>query len=350
MRPLDRMRALFRGDRPDRPVAVVHWWGSYKFEFASKYGIDSVGTSLADVDSFFYDAMQPGWIHLGSGAPRDGWTDVNAATREELLPAVQKLDSEQAIDDFVAAHAITADDVLESGVYEHVGTMSERYGDEALIVVNEGNPVCQVFDPFGILGFESGLIALMEKPHMVARLIDGLYVARRPWVEALATLGCHAYLGSETYVAADTISPECFRGVVLPALTSFYSHVRRTGLHPLVYFLGDLNPLIPDLNTLDVDALLVEESKKGFVIDVGRIRSRLDRRIVLFGNVDSISGLLLGSREDIIREARRQIEAAGDGPFVTANGSPIAPGTSPIKLRALLDGGSRLYGKTTVTR
>jgi uroporphyrinogen-III decarboxylase len=81
---------------------------------------------------------------------------------------------------------------------------------------------------------------------------------------------------------------------------------------------------------------MIEESKKGFVLDPVSIRRALPERIVLFGNVDS-QILRFGTGREIREAVRRQARAGGHGPFVHINGSPICPGTPPDSIRAFLD-------------
>ncbi len=119
---------------------------------------------------------------------------------------------------------------------------------------------------------------------------------------------------------------------------SFYSQVRETGLLGIGYFLGDVRPNMTFINSLDMAGLMIEESKKTFILDPMEIRKMLRPEVCLFGNVDSL--LLKGGGPDRIREeVRRQKAAAEFGPFVMANGSPIIIGTPPGNLDAFLDEG-----------
>jgi uroporphyrinogen-III decarboxylase len=87
----------------------------------------------------------------------------------------------------------------------------------------------------------------------------------------------------------------------------------------------------------------VEESKKGFELSIPTIRERLAGRLSLFGNVDSLVLLHDGSPEDVRRAVAAQARGAGPG-FVTANGSPITPGTPPANVDALIAAGKALPG------
>lgn len=337
------MRNTFAGKETDFLPVAPHWWGDYKFELADKSVADAARrgetrsyATLAEVDMLLFETFAPDWFHLGAGCPKPGWDDPKARQRKALLPELRRLESPAAVDEFVELSTYTKDEIHESGVYEHVKTISARYGDSAFIALNEGNPVCEVLDPHGIIGFEEGLIALAEKPALMERLIFGLYDARLHCMEALADNGGHAYVGSETFISADLISPSMFRSVIFPALKHFYHETRKRGLEPISYFLGDVIPLIGDINEFDITVLLVEESKKNFQLDVVDIRKRLRENITLFGNLDSIYCMLRGTPEDVTQETRRQMRAAEYGRFVMANGSPLTPSTPVENLHAMV--------------
>jgi uroporphyrinogen-III decarboxylase len=105
----------------------------------------------------------------------------------------------------------------------------------------------------------------------------------------------------------------------------------------VTYFLGDVNPLLPDIAEMGVMGLMVEESKKAFTLDVIEIRKRLDERVALFGNVDSIHHLLHGTPQAAAAESRRQCKAADYGPFVLMNGSPLCYDTPAENIHAMLN-------------
>jgi uroporphyrinogen-III decarboxylase len=94
-------------------------------------------------------------------------------------------------------------------------------------------------------------------------------------------------------------------------------------------------PVLEDLAGIGIRGLLVEETKKGFTLDVATIRAALAGRVCVFGNVDSLELLRHGRAETVEAEVRRQAHGAGPG-FVTANGSPVTPGTPVENVRALL--------------
>lgn len=346
MNSKELMKAVFRGEGTERVPVAPHWWGTYKFqtaglaasfEEADQLATETKGDCLVEVNGRFYEEFHPDWFHLGTPYLSVLFDDHRQREINRVLQAVRRLESKQVIDEYLALIRPSEEQIRASGLYDHVRPLVQKYGDRVMIAVNEGNPVCDVLDPHGLIGFIEGLVALTEKPGLMGRLIYGLYEGRLQYMKVLASYGCHAYVGSETYVAADLIAPAMYRDMVFPAHQRFYREVRKLGMEPIIYFLGDIVPLIEYINQLDVTALMVEESKKSFILDVVEIRKKLAEHITLFGNLDSVEILLRGSAQQVKEETRRQLQAAQYGQFVMANGSPIAFDTPRANLRAMID-------------
>ena len=338
----ERMLAAFRGERTDSIPVSPHAWGLYKFQlagvvhgFEDEKRLDGMSAAeLASVDALFYETFQPDMLHLGEHAPPRGG---NLDEEKELLREIRRTFSLSAIERFVDLHSPSAEQVRADGRYDHVRILSRELGGSVFIAVNEGNPVCDVFDPHGILGFEEGLPALIESPQAVAALLNGLYGRRLDAMRVLKESGADAYIGSESYCSADLINPRVYRDVIFPAQRAFYSAVGQLGLVPITYFLGDIRPLVGDIGRLGVRGLMIEESKKGFTLDVAAVRSRLPAEIVLFGNLDSVHVLLPDAPAAVRAETARQIRRARGKAFVMANGSPIALNTPVENVGAMVD-------------
>lgn len=345
MNSKERMFNLFNGKEIDMIPAAPHWWGLYKFQLAGiaagyenehncwKYN----GQKLADVDALFYETFKPDWFHLScgySGAVRDEYKEKKA---RELKQRVKELESKSVIDEYLELVYMTENEIKNTHMYDHVKILSSKYGDEVFIAMNEGNPICGVLDPHGTVGFEEGLVALIKKPDLMEYLIFREYELMLEKIKVLKEYGCHGYIGSETYCTPDLISPNTYRDLIFPAQKYFYKKVGEMGIVPIVYFLGDIIPLISYINKLGAAALLVEEPKKTFSLDIVEIRQKLAEDITLFGNLDSIYTLLHGTREDVVAETKKQLEAANYGRFVMANGCPIAFYTPKENIEAMIE-------------
>jgi hypothetical protein len=367
LRPIsskDRLLNVLAGERTDLPPVVFHSWGDYKVEFAGfhpKFQRYVSDRELMGIERAFYERFRPDWMHLGSAPQRRFWArsrrvegnrafirsrdgtqwieiqdDYSLAADSSDTPSSGgrppfSLESKAAIDDYYAAFVSTEDDILKSGRFNHMKYLADMYGDRVLIAINDGlNGWIPGYS------FEDSLVACIEKPDLAAYTVFKICERFLTDVRAAKAAGAHAYIFSEGYGGSlCLLSPELEERVEGDAKRWFYSEVRKIGLLPIGYWLGDVRPNMRLINSLDMAGLMIEEDKKGFTLDPVEIRRMLRTEICLFGNVDS--ALLLRGMPDAIRSAvRRQLKAAAEGPFVLANGSPIVIGTPPENLDAYM--------------
>jgi uroporphyrinogen-III decarboxylase len=332
--------------KPTEQIPVTpHWWGLYKFELAGHIddyyseaaAWDIYGEELADVDSVFYEEFKPDMLHLSTSASKIKDSDAVRKEKDRILKAVRSLESYSVIDEYIQANYPDKEEVIKSGVFDHVRILSDRYGQESVLMLNEGNPICWILDPDGCVGFEDGLIAMLEKPDKMEYLIHRSYEALLPRIVALKEMGADGYIGSETYCSADIMSPKLYHDLIFEAQKKFYNELCKIGLIPVTYFTGDIIPLLDDIKELGVKGLMVEESKKSFTLDIASIYERLEGQVCLFGNLDSVYALQLGTVDDVICETRRQISACNRGGFIMANGCPISFDTPAENIHAMID-------------
>lgn len=321
----------------ERTAVTPHWWGLYKFEIAlgmkdyseeyKAWGLDA--ESLAKIDSEFYELFKPDIFHLTTAPSVTPFSEERNRRIWDSLEKIKNSLSCPDIDAYINAIYQSDDEIAESGVFSHVTILREKYPD-VFIAVNEGNPICSILDPYGIIGFERGLIALKENPGFMAELTYKLYEAVLPRMRALKAAGADGYIGSETYCSCDLISPDTYKNLIFPAQKYFYTETKKAGLYPFVYYCGEIFPILDYICELGADALLVEEAKKNFRLEIGEIYKKIDGRMTLFGNLDSVDILQKGTKDDVRKETARQIRACGNGRFIMANGCPVSFST-PIE-------------------
>jgi len=387
------MQAALALGRPARVPCAPHWWGSYKYE---ALGLDvrlapwQDGAALAPVYAGFYERFRPDWLHLHIGTPRY-FRDAEVSEPEGLggdavlridphFRGLKKLDryfasesgaderivdfpdyllgsraerprvdlgSRRSVEEYARRYlAMEAALIRELGYADHVVALAARFGQEALIAVHLPSTVCELFDPItGWAGFERGLIALREQPEGMRRLLELGYELQLEWARAYAQAGAHAFVISESYISPDIAGPRVYPDFLKGIHREYFAEIARMGLAPILDFWGDALPLLEDFAQIGAAALMVEESKKTFTLDIREIRERLDGRICLFGNLDSLGLLREGSPEEVRAEVRRQAEGAGGG-FVVANGSPLALGTPEANVRALSEAAQGLPARS----
>jgi len=370
-----------KGGTADRVPCGLHWWGIYKYE---ALGLDFTrdawkeGKKLAEVYAGFYEKFKPDWFHLHIGTPvyfkdsgivrRDGksylvidpqyrslkkddrYFSVNSPDDEEIVdfpdyllgsrsfkPKVN-LGSLRAIDDYVRRYIrMSAEEITAMGYTDHVREIVRWYGEEVFIAVHIPSAVCEIFDPTtGYVGFEEGLMAFYDHPEGMRHLFERCYEEQLEWAKAYAQAGAHSYVISETYISPDITDPAIYRNNLKGIHRDYFAEISRMGMIPICNFWGDVNPILEDLTEINISALMVEESKKQFTIDIHAIREAVGDRLCVFGNLDSITLLVHGTPDDIRAEVLAQAAFAPKN-FVAANGSPVAPDTPEENVRAFID-------------
>ena len=206
-------------------------------------------------------------------------------------------------------------------------------------MVHIPSAICEIFDPHtGYTGFEEGLLAFYDFPDGMRYLLEKSYEAQFEWAIAYSKSGAHAFAISEGFISPDLANPNIYRQYLKGIHREYFAEVKKLGLYPVCYFMGDANPILKDLTEVNLTALMVEESKKTFHLDVKKIREIIGDKLCLFGNVDSIYLMHDGSEEQIKAEVFKQLESSNNN-FISCTGSPLTLGTPAKNLDAFIKAG-----------
>ena len=375
MNSKERMLTVLGGKKPDLVPVAPHWWGDYKFEIAGKdYMLDSWtdGSGMVPVYKAFFERFKPDWLHISGGYPRfrhgipsreyqgirdgermflaapDGSKDeiladgnLRSVEQDERDLSAPKMIRSAIDDDLDHFRVMTADEVKTAGYTDHAATLVQEYGDDVFVCVNVAAPGMLAF---GSERYPESLMALYDYPDGVKRLVWQRYQGALELAKAFARVGVHGWLISEDMAGADTFSPRMYQEILYPANCWFFEQVSQLGLVPMVYFCGDIRPLVPLVRDSGVRGLLIEENRKTFAFDLVQIVKELQEKVCLFGNIDTTDLMLRGRPSEVQQAVRKQLETAEYGPFVISNGSPLAPGTPPENVHAMVDA-ARAFGR-----
>ena len=369
------------GETADRIPCAPHWWGTYKYE---ALGLDfkkdawQEGEKLVKVYSGFYEKFKPDWFHLHIGTPvyfkdseiiqkddkyylvidpryraqkkEDRYFSVNSPDDEEIVdfpdylqgsrsfkPKID-LGSRDKINDYIERYVqMSHEEIIDMGYTDHVQEIVKKYGKDVFIAVHIPSAVCEIFDPTtGYVGFEEGLMAFYDYPQGMRYLLEKCYVEQLEWAKAYAKAGAHAYIISESYISPDIANPDIYRNNLKGIHRDYFGEISRMGIIPMCHFWGDVNPVLEDLTEINIMALMVEESKKQFTLDIKKIREQVGDRLCVYGNLNSITLLHRGTPEEVRDEVLSQAEGLPDN-FIAANGSPITMGTPEENVHALIN-------------
>jgi len=343
--PKQKVIAALHGERTETIPAGLHGWGMYKFAHAgrlSDYSLEKemwkiYGEELLKIEIDFQDTFQPDFMQLAEALFESKKEIINDMRHAPLLKAVRKLESKETIDELLDLVYDEPDDLFEDK-FGHMRKLADRYGEEVFIILTTEGPVHDLLDADGILGFEGGMIALLQHPDMFVYILEGMFERQLRYVRKAKEYGAHSYSQSFSYLFPDMVSPELYTGRILPIQRVFYKEVERMGLVPILCSWGWVTPVAGYMEKAGIRGLMVEESRKSFVNDIGEIREQLGDEVGLFGNVSGEHTLLHGTVQDVRDEVIDQIEVAGKrGGFISSSGTPIAFGTPPENVHALIN-------------
>ena len=217
-----------------------------------------------------------------------------------------------------------------------VEILAGEKGDDFFIYAGGSAPFWMLYD---LLGFEGMLTALYDAPKLVFEIMDTSLQATLEYAQAFKDAGGHGIRIEECLVSADIISPRMYERFVLPYEERLFEQLRRMGLKSILYFCGDVMPRLPALRQLPIDALMVEESKKSFVIEIGEVRASIGPDLCLMGNVDAYGMVEKAAETELVAEVARQVRMAGyDGAFIAGLGSPVTLTTPPERVDLFIRG------------
>ncbi len=220
--------------------------------------------------------------------------------------------------------------IADSGALEYTTRAMSRFADRFLLYGSTGAPFWHCYSRLGFVGLMAGL---RERPDLVDAWAQADLQRLLAGAAALRHAGVSCMFVEECLSGADLISVADYRRHAWPATRDLLAGLRDMGFRVVYYYCGSVEGRLEYLAHLPADALAFEESKKGFTIDLGRIREALGPDRLLFGNTDAVL-LRDGSAAQIAAEVARQYAAAGPR-FVVSQGSPATLDTPPEKLDVL---------------
>ena len=197
---------------------------------------------------------------------------------------------------------------IEGGRLAALGQLVPRHGSTHFLIFSIGMVFADALDLFG--GFEEGLTALYAKRPLFHKTLAAIVEWKKSKLRAGAALGADGAFMIECCAGADTISPPMYREFVYPYEREVIAEAHRLGLKVLLWYLGDLMPLLGDIVQLGADALFPEQGRKGYEVDMVEIRRQVGERACLVG-FNNEDDLVAGDQEALEREMVRQIEGAG---------------------------------------
>lgn len=186
-------------------------------------------------------------------------------------------------------------------------------------------------------GFEGMMLHLAEHPDLVRVAVQRFTEQTLGQIQVAARLGAKGIWLEDCLT--DMVSPQHYATFNLPYLRRLTDAIRGWGMRTAHYFCGNPSGKWELLLDTGADALALEESKKGFSIDIDEVVARVDGRMVVLGNLDAVGILEQGDEATLRAEIERQMAAGrrNGSRFIMSLGSPVTPDTPASRVRLYCD-------------
>jgi len=221
-----------------------------------------------------------------------------------------------------------------SGRGDLADALLREFGHELFPISCVSSPL---WSCYGLWGFEGMMTMTLDRPDLVRYACNRFLKSAERDVHRAAALGV-AGIWIEDCMT-DMVSPADFESLNVHFLRRLADVIRSLGLRSIHYFCGNPAGKWDPLLSTGVDALSLEEGKKGFTIDIAEVVDRVNGQCAVLGNLDALGLLDHGSDMELRDEIARQLEAGrrNRGRFVMSLGSPVTPGTRVGRVRRYID-------------
>ena len=178
---------------------------------------------------------------------------------------------------------------------------------------------------------------IIDKPDLVNYAVSAFTESTFTQIRMYANMGALGIWLEDCMT--DMVSTYHYHTLNLPYLREITDVTRSYNLRSFHYFCGDPTGKWQELLDTGADALSLEESKKGFNINIEDEVEQVDGRMVLLGNLDAVSVLEQGDENDLTAEIVRQLSAGRNNGsrFIMSLGSPVTPDTPVARVRRYLE-------------
>ncbi len=264
------------------------------------------------------------------GLTKDSYTWYEVESGRRTCDPVGDINSVADVDRLIPVPAGEAEE-------DHAGLrrLIEAVGDRALVF--------PIHTPAYIrtcyaMGFEKAMLTMVDDPDLFFYTCERYAAHDLDRMHALARAGADAVFIADGWASADIISPEMFERFALPYQDSVVRAAQEAGLLTVLWNEGDVMPFLDMEASLTVDAFAFEQPRKGWDLDLAKVRAVFGPDRCLFGNLDSERLFMRNDPAEIAAAVAEQLRRSGPGaPFVLCTGSPIPSNVELSAVDAMIE-------------
>jgi len=218
----------------------------------------------------------------------------------------------------------------ESYSFAKFKEVSEETGEDGLIWVWGGHPAINWW--LENRGISEGIMDIHDHYDRLKPLWDKYESLELEKVEIACDSGTELIYGCGSFTSLSVISLQWFNEFVFPFLKKVTAVCHRKGVLYCTQVNGKCNEILDLLAKAGVDCTEPLERPPLGNVNIGDAKKRIGKTVCLKGNVDPVNTLLKGTPEDVDREVREVIEAAGgDGTGLIVSTSDQTARDTPVE-------------------
>lgn len=226
---------------------------------------------------------------------------------------------------------INEEELIKNGYLDYAKELVKEFGNEKFVYGIVGTPFSV---STGYLGIEGTMLAIYDEPELLECLIQRNCEIIIEQLKAYKAVGVDGIFLEECLTSRDMISKEHYVRFSKPYVERLIKLIRELGMKSIYYLCGDVLDRLDIVCKIGPDCLALEESKKGFRIDMEEVSRITESKMCLVGNIDSVWILEKGSNKELEEEIKKQAEIGiKNNGLIISTGSPIVPGTSIKRLK-----------------
>jgi uroporphyrinogen decarboxylase len=336
MTSAERVMRVLRREEPDR-IPHFEWIidrkvreaicpGASMEEFTVRMGLDAILTAP--------DMKKE---TLGPNRVRNEWGVVLETTAEEHgFPVEGPI---KTLDDL---NRYTPPDPHAPGRYASLERIVRRYKGKLAVGVHL-NDVLSI--PRYLMGFENLMMAMVEEPELVRRLVELSVEVNLTMAKECARVGADFIFTGDDYASAERpfMSPRTFREMFCPALNRVVAGFHDCGLPIIKHTDGNIRPLLDMILDSGIDCLDPIDPIAG--MDIAEMKAKHGGQVALKGNVDCAHTLTFKTEREVVEETIGVIRKAGEGGgLILSSSNSIHSSVKPGNYLAMWNA-IRMYGK-----
>lgn len=225
----------------------------------------------------------------------------------------------------------------------YLRAQKERFEPHTMYVPGGG---CGFHSTYGLMGQQLFSYAIYDDMKSIERImeVETESAYRMASAAAEANLCPIYFIGDDiAYKGALLFSPEFLRKTFIKSLRKCIEPVKQAGMKVIFHSDGYVMEILDDMIDAGIDGLNPIEPLAG--MDIGYLKKRYDKNLILVGNVDCSQTLPRGTVEQVIEATKDCLRQAGHGGgLLIGSSSEIVPSTPVENILAFYEA-CRTWGR-----